>query len=47
MTVIVLEKPWATHYRVKTYVRESLPLASNTPLGGRGVAKDASLRYPF
>lgn len=48
VTVIVLEKPWGTHYRVKTYARESREqflLASDLTVRGKEALRHMNLRF--
>ena len=48
VTVIVLEKPWGTHYRVKAYVRESREqflLTSDVTVRGKEALRQMNLRF--
>ena len=48
VTVIVLEKPWGTHYRVKTYVRESREqflLTSDLTVRGKETLRHMNIRF--
>ncbi|MBI5238617.1 MAG: hypothetical protein HY887_09400 [Deltaproteobacteria bacterium] len=48
MTVIVLEKPWGTHYRVKAYVRESREqflLTSDLTVRGKEALRKMNIRF--
>ena len=48
VTVIVLEKPWGTHYRVKAYVRESREqflLTSDLTVRGKEALRKLDMRF--
>lgn len=48
VTVIVLEKPWGTHYRVKCYARESREqflLISDISVRGKTALRDGQMRF--
>ncbi len=48
VTVIVLEKPWGTHYRVKAYVRESREqflLISDVTVRGKESLRKMNIRF--
>lgn len=48
VTVIVLEKPWGTHYRVKAYVRESREqflLTSDLTVRGKEALRQMDIRF--
>ena len=48
MTVIVLEKPWGTHYRVKAYVRESREqflFITDLTIRGKDILREMSIRF--
>ena len=48
VTVIVLEKPWGTHYRVKAYVRESREqflLTSDLTVRGKEALRQMNIRF--
>ena len=48
VTVIVLEKPWGTHYRVKAYVRESREqflFLTDVTVRGKAVLRDMGVRF--
>lgn len=48
VTVIVLEKPWGTHYRVKTYVRESREqflLTSDLTVRGKEAMRHMNIQF--
>ena len=48
VTVIVLEKPWGTHYRVKAYVKESREqflFLTDVTLRGKAALRDMKIRF--
>src|SRR5712692_116209 len=48
VTVIVLEKPWGTHYRVKAYVRESREqflLVTDLTIRGKDILRNMNIRF--
>lgn len=48
VTVIVLEKPWGTHYRLKVYVkegREQFLLISDLTIRGKEALRDLKIRF--
>ena len=48
VTVIALEKPWGTHYRVKAYVKESREqflFITDLTIQGKGVLRDMKVRF--
>jgi len=48
VTVIVQEKPWGTHYRVKTYVKESREqylLITDVTVRGKAALRDMRIRF--
>ena len=48
VTVIALEKPWGTHYRVKAYVKESREqflFITDLTIRGKGVLRDMKIRF--
>ena len=48
VTVIALEKPWGTHYRVKAYVKESREqflFITDLTVRGKGVLRDMKIRF--
>ena len=48
VTVIVLEKPWGTHYRVKAYVKESREqflFLTDLTVRGKEVLRSLGIRF--
>src|SRR5712692_8865224 len=48
VTVIVLEKPWGTHYRVKAYVRESREqylFITDLTIRGKDILRQMNIRF--
>ena len=48
VTVIVLEKPWATHYRVKAYVkegREQFLFITDLTIRGKVILRQMNIRF--
>lgn len=48
VTVIVLEKPWGTHYRLKSYVRESREqflFITDLTVRGKGALLSLGMRF--
>ena len=48
VTVIVLEKPWGTHYRVKAYVKESREqflFITDLTIRGKDMLRDMNIRF--
>ena len=48
VTVIVLEKPWGTHYRVKAYVKESREqflFTTDTTVRGKEIIRSLGIRF--
>jgi hypothetical protein len=48
VTVIALEKPWGTHYRVKAYVRESREqylFITDLTIRGKDILRQMNIRF--
>ena len=48
VTIIVLEKPWGTHYRVKAYVKESREqflFITDLTIRGKDMLRDMKIRF--
>ena len=48
MTVITLEKPWGTHYRVKAYVKESREqflFITDLTIRGKDMLRELKIRF--
>ena len=48
VTVITLEKPWGTHYRVKAYVKESREqflFITDLTIRGKDMLRDMKIRF--
>ena len=48
VTVVVMEKPWGTHYRVKAYVKESREqflFVTDLTIRGKDVLRQMNIRF--